>query len=484
MPFVTPSVEWRAVSPELALVAGGLIVLLADAIAPAIRRATLAAIALASIGLASWFTLGLSDVRAVVMGGSLAVDGVALFSRLILLTVAAMSILISYHYLERRRIHHGEYYPLLLFATTGMTLLAAANDLLMVFLALEVLSLALYVMVAFARRGDRSREAGVKYFLLGSFSSAFLLYGIAMAYGATGSTNLARIADKVAVADHRLMLAAFGLLAIGFVFKIAAVPFHMWTPDVYQGAPTSVTGFMAAGTKAAAFAALLRVFLVSFGPLQWDWRPVLWIIAVATMVVGSLLAIAQSDVKRMLAYSSIAHAGYVLIGVVSANSAGVSAALFYLFAYAVMVVGAFGAVVASAPGPIERLSLGEWSGIGRRHPLFGGAMSLFLLALAGVPPTAGFIGKVLLFQAAMNAQEHALVVVASITSVISAFFYLRLIALMWLHEAPPRRLEIDTTPALGTGLALAAGFTLFMGIWPHAIITLARDAVLPLPFVG
>src|SRR6266498_4086571 len=293
----TPEIAWRAIAPVLALVGGGALALTIDAFRPRVRRDVLATLTLASIGLAAWFTFDLHDTRAVAMQGTFAVDGVSLFSNLILLATAAMTVLISYHYLSHRHIHRGEYYPLILFATAGMTLLAAANDLLLVFLALEVLSLPLYVLAGFARRDDASQEGALKYFLLGAFSSAFLLYGVALMYGATNTTNISAISRVAATADARLMFLAMGLLGIGFFFKVAAVPFHMWTPDVYQGAPTSVTGYMAAGTKAAGFAALLRVFLVALGPLQWDWRPVFWIVAVLTMVAGSVIAITQTDIK-------------------------------------------------------------------------------------------------------------------------------------------------------------------------------------------
>jgi NADH-quinone oxidoreductase subunit N len=480
MPFQAPSVAWHGLAPELALVGGALVALLIDAMRPSVDRRFLAGWSLATIGLAAWFTFDLHDTRAVIMQGAVVVDGVALFGRMILLMTAAMTVLISFHYLSRRRIHRGEYYPLLLLATSGMTLLAAANDLLLVFLSIEILSLALYIMVAFARRDDKSQEGALKYFLLGAFSSAFLLYGIALTYGATGSTQLSVISQRAAApsVDARLMFVAVALIGAGFAFKVAAVPFHMWTPDAYQGAPTSVTGFMAAGTKAAAFIGFFRVFLVGFGSLQWDWRPVLWILAVATMSIGSILAIAQTDVKRMLAYSSIAHAGYVLIGLVAANRDGVSAALFYLFMYALVVLGAFAAVIVSSPSG-ERLSLSQWGGVGRRHPVFGGAMTLFLLALAGVPPTAGFAGKFLLFAAAIKGHETALVVAATATTVIAAFFYLRLVVLIWLQEPafdePP--VAIGATPAVSIGLGLAAAGTLAFGVWPQSLIDLARNAI-------
>ncbi|MBI4727985.1 MAG: NADH-quinone oxidoreductase subunit NuoN [Acidobacteria bacterium] len=475
----TPEVAWRAIAPALALAGGGVIALLVIAARPKIHRAALAALSLAAIGAASWSTFDLCALRyRVVMQGSVAVDGVSLFANLILLVTAAMTVLLSYHYLERRRIHRAEYYPLLLFATCGMVLLAAANDLILVFLAIEVLSLALYVLAGMARRDAGSQEAALKYLLLGAFSTAIFLYGIALSFGATGTTNLGRTAVKVASGgvDARLTSAAMALLAIGFGFKVSVVPFHMWTPDVYQGAPTSVTGFMAAGTKAAGFAALLRVFLVSFGALQWSWRPVLWGLAAATMVVGSILAIAQSDVKRMLAYSSIAHAGFVLVGVVAGGREGLSASLFYLLAYAVMVLGAFGAVIVSAPDGRERLSFGEWAGLGQRHPVFAGAMTLFLLSLAGIPPTAGFMGKFFVFSAAVQAGETPLVVVGVLASVVAAFFYLRLIVLMWLTEPAGEAQELGASPAPALALALAAAATLAFGVYPQAIMDLARAA--------
>ncbi|HJR19722.1 MAG TPA: NADH-quinone oxidoreductase subunit NuoN, partial [Actinomycetota bacterium] len=470
----TPQIAWRALGPELALVGGGVLTLLIDAFRPHVRRTVLAFFTLASVGLAGWFTFDLKDMRAVVMQGTLAVDGVALFGKLILLATCAMAVLISYHYLSHRRIHRGEYYPLILFATAGMTLLAAANDLLLVFLALELLSLCLYVLAGFARRDDASQESALKYFLLGAFSSAFLLYGIAIVYGATNTTNISRISQAAGAVSPRLMLFAMALLAVGFGFKVAAVPFHMWTPDVYQGAPTSVTGYMAAGTKAAGFIALLRVFLVGLGPLQWDWRPVLWIVAVLTMVVGAVVAITQTDLKRLLAYSSIAHAGYVLIGVVAANREGTAGALFYLLVYAFMTLGAFAMIIASAPGGRERLHLNEWTGIGQQHPVFAGLMTLFLLSLAGIPPTAGFMGKFFVFKAGIEAGETGLVVVGVITSLIAAFFYLRVIVAMWLQDPAPGDAGLGPSRALAAGLAIAAAVTIAIGVWPQGLIELAR----------
>src|SRR5919197_2662937 len=318
-----PPLQFKPIAPELVLIGAGLFIMLFDAMSPARQHASLAMLSLAGVATAAAFSVSLWrwSGPAAVLGGMVAADKFAVFLRLVLLAIAALAVVLSYHYLERADEVRGEYYPLLLFATAGMTLIVSAADLIIVFLALEILSLSLYLMTGFSFRRLASAEASMKYFLLGAFSSAFFLYGIALAYGASGTTNLSGIAQKVGtqVGGVALALGAAGLLATGFGFKVAAVPFHMWTPDAYQGAPTCVTAFMSAGTKVAAFGALLRVFMVGFSPLTWDWKPFIWILAAVTMIVGSILAIAQTDVKRMLAYSSIAHAGFILVGVAAAD---------------------------------------------------------------------------------------------------------------------------------------------------------------------
>ncbi len=477
---VSPEVVWRSIGPVLTLAGGAVLTMLAAAFMRSIRRDVLAGMTLAAIGGAGWLTYDLAraDRELVGMQGMIAVDGVALFTNLTVLFAAAITVLVSYHYLSRRRIHRVEYYPLLLLASAGMVLLAASNDLLLTFIAIELLSLALYIMAGIARRDGGSQEASMKYFLLGAFSSAILLYGLAFAYGATAQTNIPRIAEELAAGtgDLRLVFAAAGLLAIGLGFKIAAVPFHMWTPDVYQGAPTSVTGFMAAGTKAAAFAALMRVFLVAFGALQWDWRPALWLIAIVTMAVGSVIAIVQSDVKRMLAYSSISHAGFVLIGVVAANGEGVAGALFYLLVYAIMTLGAFAAVVVSAPDGRERLEISSWVGVGQRSPVFAGAMTLFLLSLAGIPPTAGFMGKFFVFKAAVDAGEVGLVIAGVLASVVASFFYLRVIVAMWLQEPEGETGALGLSAPATVAITISAAATIAIGVYPQGLMDLARAA--------
>jgi len=473
-----PEIAWRALGPVLALGGGAVLTLLVGAVNQRIRREVFAVLSLVSVGVASSLTFELAHRRILGMQSMVAIDGVGMFTTMILLITAALVIIGGFDYLTKRKIHRFEFYPLLLLATAGMVLLATANDLIMVFISIEVLSLSLYVMVGIARRDMAAQEASMKYFLLGAFSSAILLYGLALAYGATGTTNISRLAASAGTADARLMFAAIALLAVGFAFKIGAVPFHMWTPDVYQGAPTAVTGFMAAGTKAAAFAAFLRVFLVSFGNLQWDWRPALWLIAVLTMAIGSLLAIVQSDVKRMLAYSSIAHAGFVLVGLVAASGQGVAGSLFYLLVYALMTLGAFAAVMASAPDGRERLELNAWTGLGHRHPVFAGAMTLFLLSLAGIPPTAGFMGKFFVFQAAIEAGQTGIVIAGVLASVIASFFYLRLIVLMWLQEPAGDVGAIGLTPAVSFVLGITALATVVFGVWPQAMMDLAKAAAI------
>ena len=418
-----------------------------------------------------------------------AVDGVALFSRFTICIAGLLTVPLGYSYAEARRMHRGEYYPLLLFTATGMTLLASSADLIMVFIAVEILSLGLYILTAFARRDLNSQEAAFKYFILGAFSSALLLYGIALTYGVAGTTNIARAGVAFAALDAPagLSLAALALLLVGFGFKTAIVPFHMWTPDVYQGAPTPITGFMAGATKAAAFAAFLRVFVGGFAALGWSWVPVIWVLAILTMLGGAVLAIVQKDIKRMLAYSAVAHAGYVLLGMSAVGGGpaaareGVSGLLLYLFMYMLMSVGSFGVLSLFERRTRKAMALSDLRGIGRRYPVPAAMMALFLLSLAGIPGTAGFIAKFAVFRAAMHAGQEALVVVAVLSSVVAAFFYIRVIVAMFMEEPEVTETEIDdpeleTTMGMTVGLSLAAAAVLFLGVVPGAVIDLASRA--------
>jgi NADH-quinone oxidoreductase subunit N len=473
---------FQPVVPEFILVGTAVLLLVWDAVRQDDDQRPLALFSLAGIAAAAaysvylWSWVGKPGHPASVLGGMVAADRFALFIRFTLLGVAAIGVILSYQYLDRAGEARGEYYPLLLFATAGMTLIAAADDLIVVFLALEILSLSLYLMTGFSFRRLASAEASMKYFLLGAFSSAFFLYGIALAYGATGSTNLSAIAGKLSgeVGGAALALGAAGLMATGFGFKVAAVPFHMWTPDAYQGAPTCVTAFMSAGTKVAAFGAFLRVFNTAFSPLIWDWRPFVWAIAAVTMVVGSVLAIAQTDVKRMLAYSSIAHAGFILVGVAAADQ-GIQEAMFYLVAYAVMILGAFAVVMLVSVKGEQNLTLSSYAGLARRSPFLAVAMALFLLSLAGIPPTAGFIAKVAVFSAAVQAGYWPLVLIAVIASVIAAFFYIRVIVLMYMQE-PAETMEVERLSLAQVGVAIPAALTLLFGVLPGLLFAVLKSA--------
>ena len=492
-----PKVDWLAVGPEVALIGAAMVLVLMAALNRG--RRDLSGIYL-DVGLAGVATSGLITIKlwSVVtegapyqtLSGMVAVDGFAVFARTVILAATALGLLVAQGYLRREQVEGPEYHALLLLSASGMLLMTSANDLIVVFLALEILSIALYVLAAFDRSRLESGEAGLKYFVLGAFSSAVLLYGVAMVYGATGTTSLSGIADFLAantLFSSGLLLAGFALILVGLGFKVAAVPFHMWTPDVYEGAPTPVTGFMAAGAKAAGFAALLRVFVSGFGAYSVDWRPLILVLAIASLLLGSIVALVQQDVKRMLAYSSINHAGYVLIGVQADTGRGVSSALFYLLTYTFMVVGSFAVITVVGRKGDRRHSLDDYRGLGSRAPLLAGAMTFLLLAQAGIPLTSGFVAKFTVFAASVDAREYGLTLVGVVTTVIAAFFYLRLIVVMYMTspsvdqvDAPDspggRPFELD--PATGLALGIAVLATVVMGVLPGAFIDFARHATL------
>ena len=477
----TPAVELGPVLPELILVGVGVVLLLAGVVARKASPTTLLVLCLVGIAAAAVATVRLWDWEGgpTVLAGSISTDRFGVVVRLIILGVAALGAVLGHHYFERSGEGRAEFYPLLLFATAGMTLFAVSADLILAFLALEILSLSLYVLTGFSARLG-SIEGAMKYFLLGSFSSAFFLFGIAMAYGASGSTRLPAIADALAGRTGSVALAvtAMGLLAVGFAFKVSAVPFHMWTPDVYQGAPTAVTGFMSAGTKVAAFAAFIRVFNISFQPITWDWQPVVGILAAVSIVAGSLLAIAQTDIKRLLAYSSISHAGFVLLGLTAAGEDGIGAALFYLVAYAATVIGAFGVVMVVSARGERHTSLSAYAGLARRSPVAAGLLTLFLLSLAGIPPTVGFVAKVAVFRAATEAGYWFLVLIGVLASVVAAFVYLRVIVLMFMRE-PEEDTRPDESWLPRVALAVPAVLVVVFGVFPGLIVGfLERAAVL------
>jgi proton-translocating NADH-quinone oxidoreductase chain N len=375
---------------------------------------------------------------------------------------------------------HTEIFPLTLFSVGGMLLFPASDDLLTMFVALEVLSLPLYLLCGLARRRRLlSHEAAMKYFLLGAFSSAFFLFGIAMLYGYSGSVSLATIASVASgnSGSDTLLFAGIALTGVGLLFKIGAVPFQSWKPDVYQGAPTPITALMASCVVVSAFGALLRVFYVAFGTLTWDWRPALWVVAILTMVVGAVIAITQTDVKRLLAYSSIAHAGFILTAVIAASVAGLSSSLFYLASYGLTTIGAFAVITLVRDPGGEADHLSRWAGLGRRSPVVAGLFALFLLAFAGIPLTSGFTGKFAVFQAAIAGGALPLVIVGVLASAIAGFFYVRVIVLMFFSDPVPDGPEV-IAPSLFTGTAVAIGTvaTLFLGIVPEPVLSLANHA--------
>ncbi|WP_354641957.1 NADH-quinone oxidoreductase subunit NuoN [Kitasatospora camelliae] len=521
-----PHIEYGQLSPMLVVFGAAVLGILVEAFLP--RRLRLGAqLPLALLGLGGAFAAvvvlaaqGNATTKAGLLAmGAVAIDGPALFLQGVILLTAVLAVLtyaegrleprLNGHTVdafaaqaasvpggdqEREATTAGfrttEIYPLTLFAVGGMMLFPAANDLLTMFVALEVLSLPLYLMCALARRRRLlSQEAAVKYFLLGAFASAFFLFGIALLYGYAGSVQLGDIADVVSgvapvtpalavtTQNDALLLIGLAMLAVGLLFKVGAVPFHAWTPDVYQGAPTPVTGFMAAATKTAAFGALLRLFYVAFPGLRWDWRPVMWGVAILTMVVGAVLAVTQQDVKRLLAYSSIAHAGFILTGLIATNKQGLSSVLFYLLAYSFVTLGAFAVVTLVRDSKGEATHLSNWAGLGRRSPLLAAVFALFLLAFAGIPLTSGFTGKFAVFQAAAAGGATPLVIVGVLSSAVAAFFYIRVIVLMFFSDPQPQGPSVAVpSPLTATAIGVGVLVTLGLGLLPQYFLDLASKA--------
>ncbi len=489
MPLDIPAVRLTGIAPEIALCATALLLLVIDAVLGERRnRWYLPALASIGLGLSIYFATEAWGTTRLELSGMVAVDGFASFVKITLAVFGLLTVWLGRDFLVRERAEEGEFYGLVLFAVAGMMLMAGAADLIVVFLALETFSLALYVLVGFRRRSLLSQESSMKYFLLGSFSTAFFLLGIAFVYGAVGSTNLYGGEDGPGIvssfmatgaSDVGLLILAMGLLIVGLGFKVAAVPFHMWTPDAYQGAPSPVTGFMAAGSKIAGFAALLRLLDVTLYPLREDWRPLVIGVAVLTMVVGSVLAVVQEDVKRLLAYSSIAHAGFVFTGLIAANDRGVSGSLFYLATYGITVLGAFAVVAVLSGRDDEKVTLRDYRGLFYDRPLLAGALTLFLLSLAGVPVTSGFVAKLVVFGAAIQEGYWWLAVVGMVTSAIAAFFYLKVLVVMYMQEKETEDAERVRSGPLSTGvIGLAALATIVLGLYWGPLIDVAERATL------
>jgi NADH-quinone oxidoreductase subunit N len=475
--------------PTILLVAWACLLLLVDLFIPKGRKSWTALLAAVGLAGALGVTLAQAGLDISAFGGMVVLDGFSSFLNVLFLVSGLGAIAIAYGYLKRMGLERGEYYTLILFSLSGMLLMSQAADLIIVFLSLELLSIPLYVLSAFARPRIESEEAGIKYFLLGAFATGFVVYGIALVFGATGSTSLSGIISAVnlsafpgGVYSPLLLTIGAALILVGLGFKVAAVPFHMWTPDVYQGAPTSVTGFMAVGAKAAGFAALLRIFVTALPSLNLDLVPVLWGLAALTMVVGNVIAISQTNIKRLLAYSSIAHAGYILMAFVSFGNPkvapdAVASALFYLVTYAITSFGAWAVVIALEKLDGKGLEINDFAGLGRKRPLLAAAMTVFMLSLTGMPPTLGLVGKFYLFRTAIEGGFIGLAIIGVLTSLISAYYYLRVVVTMYMRDGDP---ETAREPWLDFTWALSAVATVVLSFLPAALFTWASGAVLHL----
>ena len=517
---MTISVEYQALAPIIILLASGVFSVLVEAFAPrTFRRPIQLLLVLGAISLAFAYLvinatarLGggpevnggqVKGLRQLAASGSVAIDGPGMVIQgTILLLAFVATLLLAERQIdpqgdafasrasslpgsedEKQFTAQGwlqtEIWPLYLFCVGGMLLFPVANDFLTMFVALEVFSLPLYLIASMARRRRLlSQEAALKYFILGSFSSAFFLFGAALIYAATSSLNFSAVAVGMEISSYDgLIISGIGMIAVGLLFKVGAVPFHQWVPDVYQGSPTPLTAFMSAATKVAAFGALLRVFYVAFGGMRWDWRPMMWVVAALSMVIGSILAVTQTDIKRMLAFSSVAHTGFILLGVVATSAAGLSSTLFYLLAYGFTSLGAFAIVGLVRDASGEATHLSQWAGLGKKSPWMASIFALFLLALAGIPLTSGFTGKFAVFTAAIEGGATPLVIVAVVASAVAAFFYARVIVLMFFTEPPVDGPSVVVPSALTTiAIAVSAAFTILLGIAPQPVLDLVINA--------
>ncbi len=473
--------DLRPIAPALIVTLTGLFVLLVQAFTPKGKTAPSTALSVTGLlaALLSVWLLATGGGRGAVMAQAVAADDFALFFHAVILGVAVIAVLLSRSYLDSNGMERGEHYALLLFSVVGMLGLVSSLELVSLFVALEIMSIALYGLAGMQRSRAQSQESALKYFVTGAFSSVFFLYGVALLYGVSGSTQLSRVAQQIALLSPEsggLAILGAALLLVGFGFKIASVPFHMWAPDVYEGAPTPTTAFMAAGVKAAAFGALLRVFGFSLVGLAAHWRPIVAAIAVATMVVGNLAALAQPRLKRMLAYSSVAHAGYLLTAMVAAPGLAGEAMLFYLVAYAAVNLGGFGAIAALSREGREPVRIDDLAGLAQRRPALAAALAVYLVSLTGIPLTAGFVGKFYLFNAAVAAGWVGLAIVGVLMSVVSAYYYLGVVVAMYMRDPVGEDTWAPVSPASGFALAFSAGVALVLGVWPAPLLALARIA--------
>ncbi len=489
--FEGPAIQWFKISPILALLGGALLLILVGSLTPQWKRgwyataSVVTATTAAVLAAVLWNQMG-DDKPSTLVGGAISFDHFALFATFTICVAVALVSLVANDYLVRESEDGPEIYGLMLTAAIGGVVMASANDLLVLFLGLETLSLSFYLLTASNRRRMQSGEAGLKYFILGGFASAFFLYGVALLFGASGTTNLQSMATvfstEVNVSTNSgLLLAGIALLLVGFAFKVSLVPFHVWTPDVYQGAPTPVTALMGSVGKVAAFAALIRVFMIALPSRIDDWRPAILVLALLTLVVGSVLAVVQTDVKRMLAYSSISHAGFILVGLEAAahighvdSRLGVSSAMGYLFVYSVLVIGTFAVVSVVAGAGDEATTLDAFKGLGKKRPLLALGMTVLLLAQAGVPLTSGFVAKFGIIRAAVSVESYALAVAAMLAAVIAAFLYLRIMVSMWLSD-PADDAPVSVSKSAGLVISISVVATMLIGILPDMIVQITSQ---------
>jgi NADH-quinone oxidoreductase subunit N len=467
--------DLAAIAPEISLAIFGLALLVFDLIVG--NKRSIAYISLVGLFVSTVLLFRIDALDVSAYGGHLAVDPFAAYFKFLFLIAAGLTVVVSARYLDVEREQHGEYYALILFATMGMMFMSGGTDLVTLYIGLETMAIATYILVGFLRASQRSNEAALKYFLLGAFSSGVLLYGMSLLYGISGSTNLAEIADALTrrPLGDPISLVAMITLAAGLFFKIAAVPFHQWTPDAYEGAPTSVTAYMSVAVKAASFAMMVRIFMVAIYPMRDQWVPVFAAVAVMTITVGNLAALTQTNLKRLLAYSSIAHAGFVLLGLVAGNDTGMTAVAMYLFVYTFMNLGAWAIVIGLRRRDVIGEHIEDLNGLFFKHPTGAVLMLVFMLSLAGIPPTAGFIAKYFLFAAVIETGHTSLAVVAALNVAIGLYYYMRLVVAMFVTEATEKT-GLALSPGLVSVLAITVILTLFIGLYPDPFITMAQQA--------
>jgi len=475
-PIPTPPIDLISLAPVLVLSVFGMMVLITDLFIGK-DKSILVFMSLIGLLMAAISSLAKFNLPVHSFNGAYVVDHLSVFFTFIFCISSAMAILLSVDFNKREEIKVGEYYSLILFCTVGMIVLASSTDMIMIFLGIEIISISLYILAGVRRKDIKSNEAALKYFLLGAFATGFLLYGMALIYGATGSTKLAMISKVVSegrIISEPLMLMGVVLLIIGFSFKVAAVPFHMWAPDVYQGAPTPVTAFMAVGPKAASLAAFYRVMTEAMPELSYSWEILLCIVSVLSMFIGNLGAIMQTNIKRLIAFSSVSHVGYLLIAIIAKSSLSSSSLIFYMLTYAFMIFGVFGIVILLGKKGEENLEIENYSGLAYKHPIIALAMTIFLLSLGGLPPLAGFVAKFYIFSAALKEGYLILVIIAVLNSAISFYYYLKVIVFMYMKE-PVKPFNISLSPMTLLVIAISVFGTIQLGIYPDPIISLAQS---------